>query len=106
MELVDPKLYNILNKNETGLYPNVRTGEIIAYVHINLYDLSDFVQAVGGWHFDEGEEVILFTNTVCIEINDIISGFDHSLTNYKDCFDEDLWKEHEEEIIKEWDREY
>ena len=29
MELVDPKLYNILNKNETGLYPNVRTGEII-----------------------------------------------------------------------------
>ena len=102
MENVNPELYDFLKENKTGLYSEWRLQEVKAYVHIHFDDLSDFVKIVGRGRFDEcGDDVIMFAETICIEINDIINGFDHSLLDYQDCFDKDSWKEHEEEIIKE-----
>jgi len=103
MKNVNPELYDFLKENETGLYSDIRFGEVIAFVHIHFSDLDSFVRIVGDGHFDEGgSEVIMFTNTICIEVNDIIESLGHSLYDYKFCFDVDSWNEHEVEIRKDW----
>jgi hypothetical protein len=104
MKNVNPELYDFLKENETGLYTDWRLQETIAYVHIHFSNLADFVRIIGNNSYfnDGGIQVLMFSNTICIEINDIIGGLDHSLCNYKDCFDKDVWKEYEEQIIKEW----
>jgi len=104
MKIVNPELYDFLKENETGLCTDWKLQEVVAYVHIHFSDLSDFVRIIGNSsYFDDGGiEVLMFSNTICIEINDIIGGLDHSLLDYKDCFEKDVWEEHKEEIVRVW----
>ena len=92
---VDAALYDFLKDNETGLFR--RKSEVIAYVHVNFFDLDDFVKIVGTGHFDEGGiEVQLMNNTVCVELNDIMeNSFGHELSDYRNCFGE--WDEYFQE---------
>ncbi|CQR73326.1 hypothetical protein SOV_51100 [Sporomusa ovata DSM 2662] len=85
---VDAELYDFLKQNETGLF--CRKNEVIAYVHVNFCDLDDFVKMIGVDYLSEGGiEVQLMDSTVCIELNDIIEdGFEHELSDYKNCFSE------------------
>jgi len=108
MKDVDPELYGFLKDNETGLYKSSERystkDKIRAFLHINFGDLSEFIKIVGEGHFEDGGvEVLLFGNSVCVELNEIIEGFDHSLLAYKRCFDVDSWNDYEELIIKDWD---
>lgn len=103
MKNVNPELYDFLKENETGLCIDWRLQEVIAYVHVYFSDLSDFIRIVGNECFDDGgEEVLMFGNTICIEINNIISDLNHSLCDYEGCFEKDVWKEHKDLIIKTW----
>lgn len=102
-KIVDPELYDFLKENETGLYLDYDREEVIAYVHINFYDLSNFVKVVGEGYFDEGgADVAMFPNTICIEINDIINDLDQSLYDYKGCFNKDDWRGYDKKIKKDW----
>lgn len=95
MKNVIPELYDFLKDNETGLYNDIRCGEVIGYVHVNFYDLNDFVKIVGEGSFDEGGlEVQMFDNTICIEVNDIIERYGQELEDYKNCFNKDDWEEY------------
>lgn len=86
------ELYDFLKENETGLYKNYKTDEVIGYVHISFYDLKNFVDIVGEDEFVEGGiNVQMFNNSICVEINDIIEGYGHELSDYKNCFDESDW---------------
>ncbi|HML33825.1 hypothetical protein [Sporomusa sphaeroides] len=89
---VDAELYDFLKANETGLFR--RKNEVVAYVHVNFFNLDDFVKIVGPGHFDEGGiEVQLMHNTVCVELNDIIeNAYGQELSDYRNCFDE--WDEY------------
>ncbi|HBC94351.1 MAG TPA: hypothetical protein DCZ10_15990 [Pelotomaculum sp.] len=94
---VNARLYDFLKDNETGLYS--RRNEIIAYVHINFYDLKEFIEIVGDYYFDEGGiQVQMLKYSICVDINDIIEGEGHYLSAYKNCFDEQDWKYCEEQI--------
>ncbi len=89
--IVDADLYDFLKANETGLFR--RKEEVIAYVHVDFADLSDFVKIVGTNRFSEGGmEVVLMCDTVCVELNDIIEGYGHELSDYRNCFGE--WNEY------------
>jgi len=85
---VDAELYDFLKQSETSLFR--RKNEVIAYVHVNFFDLNDFIKVIGESHFSEGGmEVVLMNNTVCIELNDIIENcYGHELSDYKNCFKE------------------
>lgn len=90
-------LYDFLKENETGLYRN--QDGIIAYVHINFCSLDDFVKIAGYGCFDEGGmDAKLFSNTIYVEINDLIEGYGHDLSSYKNCFEEHDWKVYEKAI--------
>lgn len=100
---VNADLYDFLKTYETGLYTKEfhKNKTVFAYVHISFYGLSDFVEIVGSYPFEEGGlEVRMFESSICIELNDIIEGQGHSLSSYKNCFDEDLWKQYEEQITE------
>jgi hypothetical protein len=102
-DVVDPKLYDFLRENETGMFQKSEN-EVVAYVHIDFYDLGDFVEIVGGCFFDEGGmEIQLFRDTVCIELNDIIESDMHYLSSYKSCFDEFDWNRYGE-LIEEMEK--
>jgi hypothetical protein len=91
--IVDSALYDFLKDNETGLYKNYKTNEIIGFVHISFYDLEKFVKEVAGEsHFEEGGmEVQMFRESVCIDLNYIIEGLGHDLRDYKNCFNKSDW---------------
>jgi hypothetical protein len=97
---VVPELYDFLKENETGLCRDKRG--VRGYVHIYFFNLAEFVEIVGTGPFDEGgREVQMFTNTICIDINEIIEGYDQTLLDYKNCFNESDWENYREEIEKE-----
>jgi hypothetical protein len=94
------ELYDFLKENETGLYSD-KNG-VRGYVHIYFIDLDKFVEIVGTGPFDEGGlEVQMFTNTICIEINEIIEGYGQTLLDYKNCFSESDWANYKERIEQE-----
>jgi hypothetical protein len=94
---VTANLYEFLKENETGIYREKE--RLVAYVHIDFYDLKEFVGIIGDAHFDEGGiDAKMFNNTICIDINDIIEGEGQYLSAYAKCFDDYLWNEHKEEI--------
>ncbi|WP_348623651.1 hypothetical protein ABFT51_24135 [Paenibacillus peoriae] len=98
---VNPDLYELLRERETGLYTqNFEKNEtVFAYVHLDYSDVADFVELVGyDFLCEGGYDAKICTTSVCIEINDVIERFGHDLSDYKNCFDEDLWKDHEKEI--------
>lgn len=84
---VDANLYEFLRENETGITKDEHG--IVFYVHVPFYELADFVEAIGEHHFEEGGmDVLMFDDTLCVELNDIIKGAGHEITSYKKCFDE------------------
>lgn len=88
---VDAELYDFLKVNETGLFR--RKDEVIAYVHVNFFELDDFVKMIGADYFSEGGiEVQLMENSVCVELNDIIEAFGQEISDYMNCFGE--WDEY------------
>src|SRR5699024_8556505 len=94
---VDPNLYEFLRGNETGLMKG-KYG-LVFYVHVYFHDLADFREIVGPHPFDEGGiEVLMFDETVCIDLNDIIEDQGHKITSYKNCIDEYELKRFVEEI--------
>lgn len=95
---VNAALYQFLLKNETGMYRN--KNEIIAYVHVYFWDLKEFAELVGPFHFDEGGmNVQMFQNTICIELNNIIEGEGQELISYRECFDDSDIKSYESELV-------
>lgn len=97
MSEVDANLYEFLRENETGLM----RGEhgLVFYVHVYFHDLDDFREIVGPYPFEEGGlEVLMFDETMCIDLNDIIEDQGHKITSYKKCIDEYELKRYAEEI--------
>jgi hypothetical protein len=96
---VNPDLYEFLRNNETGMYQ--QNGRIVFYVHVDFCDVSDFVEIIGPSYLEEGGmEVQLMTNTIAVELNDIIEGEDHYFSSYKKCFPEHDWKSYEHVIAE------
>jgi hypothetical protein len=94
---VNPDLYDFLKEYETGLYISKKSIYVTAYVHIPFYALEDFIKVVGEYHFEEGGiDVKIMTNTICIDLNDIIESLDQDLKDYKNCFNESDWNNYEE----------
>lgn len=83
---VDVKLFDFLKENKTGMFRRDR--EVIAYVHVDFFKLDEFIEVVGEHWFDEGgiEDCVLFRDSVCVELNDIIESQGHSLLAYQNCF--------------------
>ncbi len=97
---VNARLYGFLKDNETGLYKHKK--QIIAFVHIYFCDLSKFADIVGQSHFEDGGiDVQMFSNSICVEISDLIQdGFGHNLSDYKDCFNDYDWDRYKD-LIKQ-----
>src|SRR5690625_3379404 len=99
---VDANLYEFLRANETGITKD--DYGLVFYVHVPFYQLDEFVEVIGEHHFEEGGmNVLMFDDTLCIDLNDIIEGAGHKITSYKKCF-EDVLRPYEEEY-KELDSE-
>jgi hypothetical protein len=99
---VNSELYEFLKKCETGLYKG--KNEIIAYIHIDFDRLKEFTEIIGSYWFDEGGmKVTMFTDSICVEINDIIEGHGQYLSAYKNCFNTYDWEEYKEKIESEVD---
>jgi hypothetical protein len=103
---VDVALYNFLKENECHLYRE--RGTVNAFVVVNFKRMSEFVETVGEYHFEEhGIRVTMKKDYICIELNDIIDSLDDDLESYKDCFDEDEWEDMENPYITEfYNKEY
>lgn len=94
---VDANLYEFLRENETGLMRNEHG--LVFYVHVYFHDLDTFREIVGPYPFDEGGiNVLMFDETICIDLNDIIEGQGHKITSYKNCIDEFELKRFEKEF--------
>jgi hypothetical protein len=94
-------LYDFLNKHETSLYTDnyQKNKTVYAIVFVDFSDLSDFVEIVGDYPFEEGGmNVVMKSGYICIELNDIIEGHGHYISSYKNCFDEDNWDYYESRI--------
>jgi hypothetical protein len=100
MSNVNAALYDLLKEHETGMYgKGNQHNEVIAYVHIDFGNVRDFVEIMGYDYFAEGGiEARIMPSSVCVEINDAIEHFGHNLSDYKRCFDEDVWEQHESRI--------
>lgn len=97
---VDADLYDFLKECELGLYK--KNDEVIAFVHIDFNKLKRFVDIVGYSYFtdDGGIKVIMQDDDVCIDLNDIFERNGHNISNYKNCFYEDDYRQYKEEILK------
>jgi len=97
---VDPDLYEFLQNHETGMC--LERHGIVAYVHIEFYDLKDFVDIVESYPFDEGGlDVKMFEDTICIELNDIFEMEGNCILDYKNCFSKDDIEYYKEALLKE-----
>lgn len=98
MAKVNADLYEFLQNTaqETGMWKE--NEKVIAYVHIQFDYLAEFSQIVGCGVFDEGGiDVKMFSDTICIELNDIFEWDDNEILDYKNCFSTDdiekYWRE-------------
>lgn len=101
MSEVNAELYDLLKKNETGLYTQDfhKNKTVFAYVHIDFRDVDELVEVMGSDYWSEGGvEARIMPMSVCVEVNDMIEHFGHSLSDYKRCFCEDDWKQFEDFI--------
>jgi len=93
---VDANLYEFLRANETGITKD--NYGLVFYVYVTFYQLDEFVEVIGEHHFEEGGmNVLMFDDTLCIDLKDIIEGAGHKITSYKKCF-EDVLRPYEEEF--------
>lgn len=96
---VNPDLYEFLRNNETGMYE--RDNEIRFYVHVDHFDVREFVEMIGSGYLDDGGvEVQLLQSSIAVEINEIIEGECHYFSSYKKCFPEDDWNQYADIIAK------
>jgi hypothetical protein len=98
---VNPDLYELLKNNETGLYTQEfeKNRTVFAYVHLDFYDVGDFVKVVGEDFLCEGgHDAKICASSVCFEINDIIEYFGHTLSDYKNCFEDYTWDNYKHQI--------
>lgn len=105
---VNADLYDFLKEHETSLYTTdyQKNKIVFAIVFVDFRDLSDFVEIVGDHHFEEGGmDVTMRSEYICVELNDIIEGDGHYISNYRNCFDDDTWNLYEEKI-KEMEGKY
>lgn len=94
---VDANLYEFLKDRETGIAEE--DYDIVLYVHIPFYRLDEFVEIIGTHHFEEGgANVLMFDNTICFELNDVIEGLGHKMTSYKNCFVASEFERYEEKL--------
>lgn len=101
MKVVNADLYEFLNTHETGIGVSDRDGNIEAWVHIPFEDFRDFINAVGSSWFDcGGVDCRLQEDNVCIDITNFIDGEGHLLSSYKNCFNQENYKDCEEQILK------
>lgn len=99
MKEVNADLYEFLNNNETGMYPD--KSEVMVYVFVSFYDVVDFVNAVGKYHFEEGGRDCKLQETgICIDINYFIESEGHKLSSYKNCFSKNDWDNYGKQILK------
>jgi len=97
---VDPDLYEFLQNHETGLC--LERHGIVAYVHVEFYDLKDFVEIVGlDWFSEGGLDVKMFNDTICIELNDIFETDGNCILDYESCFCENDIKYYMDALLKE-----
>lgn len=92
---VNPELYEFMINNECGLYKD-KYKNVKAYIHIPYYDLADFKAIIPKFCFEDGglTEVVMFEDTICIELNSIIAILGTDLEDYWRCFDRSTWKEY------------
>lgn len=104
---VDANLYDFLKEHETSLYTQAfkKNKTVFAIVFVDFCDLKNFVEVVGSYPFEEkGLKVVMKEDYICIPLNDIIEGFGHSLSNYKNCFSDHEWECYKS-MIEEMERE-
>lgn len=100
MKEVDADLYEFLRENDTGIYQDSRTGQIVVYVHVYFCDLKDFIRIIGNeWFQESGIDVSLYESTIAIELNSIIESFEHDLSSYENCFCKIDWAKYKEKIM-------
>jgi hypothetical protein len=101
MNEVNAKLYDFMKEHECQLYIQNfdKNKTVYAIVFISFYDLNDFVDAVGTYRFEEGGiQVNMQSEYIVVELNDFIESHGHSLSSYRNCFDDYEWNRYEEEI--------
>ena len=101
MAIVNADLYDFLKENEMHLYTENfdRNKTVYGMVIVHFYDMKRFAEIVGEFPFEEeGLNIVMKKDYVCITINDIIEGHDQYLSSYKNCFEEDEWKHYEDRI--------
>lgn len=60
------------------------------------------IELIGTHHSEEGgTDVLMFNDTICFEINDVIEGLGHKMTSYKNCFDASEFERYEERLREE-----
>lgn len=80
--------------NECHLFK--KNGEIIGWVAVNFFDLSEFVEIIGKDTFsDGGLEVTMMDHYIAVETHNLIDGDGEYLSDYKECFG-DEWNEYPE----------
>src|SRR5699024_12204960 len=93
---VDANIYEFLRAKEKGITKDYYG--LVFYVHVPFYQLDEFVEVIGEHNFEEGVmNVLMFDDTLCIDLNDNIEGAGHKITSYKKCF-EDVLRPYEEEF--------
>jgi len=97
MPMVDSDLYDFLKEHETGTYHynDNYVSCIVCFVRVHFNELKDFVDIVGEDFFTEPPlpECKLLNDHVCIDLNDIITSKNGSISDYKECFEnwDDDW---------------
>lgn len=95
---VNADLYDFLKENETGITQD--ENGVVVYAHIPFYKLDDFVEIIGqDWFAEGGLEALLFNESLCVELNDIIEGQGHKVISYKKCFDDYDLRRYEKQLI-------
>ncbi len=91
---VNPELYEFMMNNECGMYRD-KHRNVIAYIHINYLELDEFRKIIPKYCFEEGgmTNVTMFEDTICLDLNEIISVLGADLQDYWRCFDRNTWKE-------------
>src|SRR5690606_1844099 len=101
MKEVNAVLYDFLLEHEVQFYTQnfEKNKTVHMIVFIPFYDLQEFVEIVGEYHFEEGGiEVNMKSDYIVVELNDIIESNNHYLSSYKSCVDDWEWKRYEDEI--------
>jgi hypothetical protein len=99
MAIVNAELYDFLKECETGLTTD-RNRNVIAYVFIDFDKIQEFIKIVGTWFLEDGGyECMLKDGCIRLDLNEIIDGEGHKLSDYEKCFYEDDWRHYKDMIL-------